>query len=337
MERSSILKIISASLLWITISALPLVAIIYLEIFLIGIVIYAIVGIAIFIWLKVDSASYDSLKEDLPFLNSFLVSIFWYPLLSILPLLIIFVISPEEFKSLLQMRSLSDVEIAELYSTCEQIKKTSNEKIELFKTLEKLESDSAVDQFYLSHIKPKFAPSRELSERVRSLIQDADTTGISFDEYNLSDFTNYYQTNNYNLVSKSDTEDIYVDSEDARFLLTGYKELYMPADTVAYMEEKKKEISTQSKWTVFATPKFKRSLNKISKKDTDQVIKHLIKIMVEPRQVLGSRCKPLSNDKKGLWRYRIGKYRVLYEPDAKEMELIFLDIGTRSNVYKNIH
>lgn len=43
--------------------------------------------------------------------------------------------------------------------------------------------------------------------------------------------------------------------------------------------------------------------------------------------------KPLLNDKSGLWRYRIGDYRVICEIRNHELTILVLKIGHRRNVY----
>jgi mRNA interferase RelE/StbE len=36
----------------------------------------------------------------------------------------------------------------------------------------------------------------------------------------------------------------------------------------------------------------------------------------------------------GLWRWRVGKYRVIYTIDEKEKKAVFLDVGLRKSIYK---
>jgi mRNA interferase RelE/StbE len=44
--------------------------------------------------------------------------------------------------------------------------------------------------------------------------------------------------------------------------------------------------------------------------------------------------KPLTGDLKGLWRYRVGDYRIIAEIKDKEFIILVLHIGHRSVVYK---
>jgi mRNA interferase RelE/StbE len=36
----------------------------------------------------------------------------------------------------------------------------------------------------------------------------------------------------------------------------------------------------------------------------------------------------------GLWRYRAGKYRIIYLIDEKESAVVFLDVGLRKSIYE---
>lgn len=43
--------------------------------------------------------------------------------------------------------------------------------------------------------------------------------------------------------------------------------------------------------------------------------------------------KSLSADKSGIWRYRIGAYRLLCKIDAQKILILVLDVGHRKNIY----
>ena len=48
-----------------------------------------------------------------------------------------------------------------------------------------------------------------------------------------------------------------------------------------------------------------------------------------------SRGKPLVGDKKGLWRYRVGDYRILCELRDNELVVLVVTIGHRRQVYRD--
>ena len=43
--------------------------------------------------------------------------------------------------------------------------------------------------------------------------------------------------------------------------------------------------------------------------------------------------KALTSDLKGLWRYRVGDYRILAEIQDTKIVILILDIGHRSKIY----
>ena len=49
----------------------------------------------------------------------------------------------------------------------------------------------------------------------------------------------------------------------------------------------------------------------------------------DPRQ----RGKALTGKKSGLWRYRVGDYRVICEIQGQALRILVLEIGHRKNVY----
>jgi len=59
-----------------------------------------------------------------------------------------------------------------------------------------------------------------------------------------------------------------------------------------------------------------------------RVIEALKQILVNPRVGV-----PLVGPLKGLWRVRIGKYRVIYEINEKEKIVVFHDVDLRKRVY----
>lgn len=45
--------------------------------------------------------------------------------------------------------------------------------------------------------------------------------------------------------------------------------------------------------------------------------------------------KSLSGNKKGLWRYRVGDYRIICNIDNNELIVLVIEIGHRSDIYDN--
>ena len=80
--------------------------------------------------------------------------------------------------------------------------------------------------------------------------------------------------------------------------------------------------------TVF-TKSFKKEFRKLPKGIREIILKSLEKTVVTPYA-----GKKLSGKLEGLWRYRAGKYRVIYMIDESESAIVFLDVGLRKSIYE---
>lgn len=87
-------------------------------------------------------------------------------------------------------------------------------------------------------------------------------------------------------------------------------------------------------WKVEWDERARKELRKLDpqtqKKILGYVRKHLCKSL-NPRR-LG---KNLSYDKEGLWRYRIGDYRIISKINDKEIIILVLAVGHRKNIYNS--
>ena len=75
-----------------------------------------------------------------------------------------------------------------------------------------------------------------------------------------------------------------------------------------------------------------KTLRKMSKSVAKQIIDYVedISFLENPY----SRGRALVGNQQGLWRYRCGDYRIICKINDKELCIIVLKIGHRSNVYK---
>lgn len=44
--------------------------------------------------------------------------------------------------------------------------------------------------------------------------------------------------------------------------------------------------------------------------------------------------KPLHGELRGLWSYRLGSYRILYEVHHRQLLVVIIDLGHRRDIYK---
>ena len=66
----------------------------------------------------------------------------------------------------------------------------------------------------------------------------------------------------------------------------------------------------------------------------DRMIRAVEEIRQHPTSPRGDTVKPLTGDLKGMWRYRIGDFRLVYKPDNKRRVVHLLSINHREVVYE---
>jgi mRNA interferase RelE/StbE len=85
-------------------------------------------------------------------------------------------------------------------------------------------------------------------------------------------------------------------------------------------------------WSVELSNTAIKQLRKIDKKRQVKILDYLedeVAVLDDPR----NRGKALQGDKKGLWRYRVGDYRILCEIEDRECIILALTLGHRKNIY----
>lgn len=86
-------------------------------------------------------------------------------------------------------------------------------------------------------------------------------------------------------------------------------------------------------WTIEITRTAERQIKKLGHTAQKAVVRFLrerLKTADNPRQW----GKPLRGDKKGLWRYRVGDYRLICDIEDERITVLVLEVGHRRDVYK---
>ena len=86
-------------------------------------------------------------------------------------------------------------------------------------------------------------------------------------------------------------------------------------------------------WTIEFDAVALKQLQKLSQPTQLQILaylKSLLKKSDNP-QIFG---KPLLNEKRGLWRYRVNKYRIICKIEKVKCLIIVVKIGKRDKVYE---
>jgi len=86
-----------------------------------------------------------------------------------------------------------------------------------------------------------------------------------------------------------------------------------------------------SKWKVETTDQFDREFKKLDRSVQRRVLTYLrdVEGLGDPRQ----RGKGLTANHAGVWRYRVGEYRILAQLIDNTMTVLTLGVGHRRDVY----
>ncbi|MFC1701285.1 type II toxin-antitoxin system RelE/ParE family toxin [Pseudomonadota bacterium] len=92
-------------------------------------------------------------------------------------------------------------------------------------------------------------------------------------------------------------------------------------------------IAPKETWSLQFSDTFSRRLRKVDGKLKGKILQAFTEILVKPKEPRGNTLKPLTRDLTGLWRYRIGDYRLIYQPQDSPRVITMLDFGPRSSIY----
>lgn len=85
-------------------------------------------------------------------------------------------------------------------------------------------------------------------------------------------------------------------------------------------------------WTIRFTKKADKALGKLDRQTLKNVVRELEKIA--QLEDVRSRGKALTGTLAGLWRYRVGDYRIICDIVDGELIVLVVDVAHRRDVYK---
>ncbi|WP_062551700.1 type II toxin-antitoxin system RelE family toxin [Peptoniphilus phoceensis] len=85
-------------------------------------------------------------------------------------------------------------------------------------------------------------------------------------------------------------------------------------------------------YQVRTTKKFDKSFKKLDRQ-SQKLIKNWMEGNLIGCQDPRFSGKPLTGNFKGIWRYRIGSYRLLAKIDDEKLIIFAIDVGHRRNIY----
>jgi mRNA interferase RelE/StbE len=86
-------------------------------------------------------------------------------------------------------------------------------------------------------------------------------------------------------------------------------------------------------WTIEIARTAEKQIKKLDRQAQESIVRFLrdrLQPSANPRQW----GKPLQGDKGGLWRYRVGDYRLVCAIQDERITVLVLRVGHRKNVYR---
>lgn len=86
-------------------------------------------------------------------------------------------------------------------------------------------------------------------------------------------------------------------------------------------------------WTIEISRTAERQIKKLHRVAQELIVRFLRERLTpaeNPRQW----GKPLRGEKQGLWRYRVGAYRLICDLQDKRITVLVLEVGHRKDVYR---
>ncbi len=84
-------------------------------------------------------------------------------------------------------------------------------------------------------------------------------------------------------------------------------------------------------YSIVFKPRARRDLAKLEKTIAERIARAIDGLATQPRP---NGCKKLA-DEDGLWRIRVGDYRIVYQIEDDRLRVLIVSLGHRRDVYRN--
>ena len=84
-------------------------------------------------------------------------------------------------------------------------------------------------------------------------------------------------------------------------------------------------------WDLQVLPRAEKALKKLDKPQASRIRDALVRLAGLDAPT--SACKAFGGPLTGLWRYRVGDYRVILDIRRSEVVIVAIDLGHRSEIY----
>lgn len=134
-------------------------------------------------------------------------------------------------------------------------------------------------------------------------------------------------------IDLSDLEDL-IEADDDKYLGDFASEEFEADDYIDFdLDTEDEYLKKEAVWLIELSIEFIKSVKKIDKKLKGRILDAIENLSKEPDSQRGDTVKPLTAELKGLWRYRIGDYRLIYRPDNKSRKVTLVTFDPRSSAY----
>lgn len=207
----------------------------------------------------------------------------------------------------------------------------------IFSLIEQLseQSDDDHDPIAVNELSMLLAERREIRSKI--LVRDGDTDEadatsellVEFDrdESKLSDFVKarIQLLLDRSVLPNKATPSLRIKADTSRL---SFSESRKVSSLVSYQRKRLPET-----WRLTISRTYKKSLRKLGPEIRARAHAAVSDLLEHPMEVRGNSVTRLRHDKSGLWRYRIGNYRLVYLPMPKQHELVLIKLETRGGVY----
>jgi mRNA-degrading endonuclease RelE of RelBE toxin-antitoxin system len=88
-----------------------------------------------------------------------------------------------------------------------------------------------------------------------------------------------------------------------------------------------------SPWAIAFTSAFRKSMTSVDRKLQGRLLTAITHLSEAPLELRGDTVKPLTGELKGLWRYRLGGFRLVYEAREAKRLVVLIGFGPRGGIY----
>lgn len=90
---------------------------------------------------------------------------------------------------------------------------------------------------------------------------------------------------------------------------------------------------TGKRWTIEIKQTAEKQIRKLDRKAQESIVRFL-RERIEPAEDPRQWGKPLHGEKRGLWRYRVGDYRLICDIQDEKIVILVLAVGHRKDIYR---